>query len=218
MYKKLLLLAALGIPQLSFAQAGPASARFYVGVGANFLTDMPFTSGEGPNLLGPSLTAGMQLTPRLALQISGAYQWKHKSYTYPFYPYGSGAVASDVTVDFRYKYVSVPVLLRYTFTEPAERLQFDGLAGLTLLHSRYKSDVSSPLLGTGYPSYPSDFSSSSTNITLSLGPAVRYRVAPNVELTANGLANVVLTEDYYRFSDRLFLNLLVGVHYTFGAR
>ena len=215
MRKKLLLLAAFGIPQLSFAQTNPTASRFYVGVGANFLTNVPGNSAGVPNLLGPSLTAGMQLAPRLAVQVSAAYQWQHKSYTYPDYMYGSGTIATNVTADYRYKYFTVPVLLRYTFTEPAARFHFDGLAGITLLHGTFNSTV------TGSPSsynyYPTDYSSSSTKANLTLGPAVRYSVTPNVELTANGLVSTVLGDTYYRFSDRLFLNILVGAHYTFGA-
>lgn len=215
MYKKLLYLALLGIPQLGFAQTTPASARFYVGAGANLLRDTPFRSG-GTTLVGPSLTAGMQFTPRLAVQISAAYQWQHDTFTYPDFTYGSGSVASNVKADFYYKYFTVPVLLRYTFTEPTAPLHFDGLAGITLLHNTYKSTLSGP--SGGYDYFPDNYRSSSTNASLTLGPAVRYSVTPNVELTASGLLSAVLGDDYYRFSDRLFLNVLVGAHYTFGTR
>ncbi|MDJ0367199.1 hypothetical protein QMK33_18780 [Hymenobacter sp. H14-R3] len=216
-YKKVLYLASLaGLPLLSGAQTTPSSARFYVGVGANLLTNAPFNSAGTPKLVGPSLTAGLKLAPRLAVQISAAYQWQHKSYTYPDYTYGSSAIGSLVTADYRYKYFTVPVLLRYTFTEPAERLYFDGLAGITFLHSTFNSTVTGSLGSYGY--YPTDYSSSSIKANLTLGPAVRYSVASNVELTANGLVSAVLGDTYYRFSDRLFLNVLVGTHYTFGAR
>ncbi|TDN40198.1 hypothetical protein E4631_18030 [Hymenobacter sp. UV11] len=47
-------------------------------------------------------------------------------------------------------------------------------------------------------------------------PAARYTLSPNLELTANGLVSAILGDTYYKFSDRLFLNALVGVHYTFG--
>jgi hypothetical protein len=211
MHKKLLLLAALGIPQLSFAQTGPASSRFYVGAGANLLTT--FISG-GPSLVGPSLTAGMQLAPRLAVQVSAAYHWQSDSYTYA--SYSSGSMPGYVTTDLRYKHFTVPVLLRYTFTEPAERFHFDGLAGLTILHSSVSVKYTTIGSSTGYP-YFSDNSSSSTKANFTLGPSVRYSVTPNVELTANALVSTVLGDRYYNFSDRLFLNVLVGAHYTFGS-
>jgi hypothetical protein len=216
MPKKLLLLAALGLPQLSFAQTGPASSRFYVGVGANLLTDVPANSVGVPNLVGPSLTAGMQLAPQLALQISASYHWKHDSRTFP--GYSSGSTPSYVMSDLRSKYLIVPVLLRYTFTEPAERFHFDGLAGLTILHgSSSQKYTSSGSFSSYYPYYPDDYSYSSTRACLTLGPAVRYSVTPNIELTANGLVSATLGNSYYRFSDRLFLNVLVGAHYTFGS-
>jgi len=215
MYKKLLCLALLGIPQLGFAQSSPTSARFYVGAGANLLRDFP-SGSEATTLVGPSLTAGMQLTPRLAVQVSAAYHWQHRSFTYPDFTYGSGTVSSNVRADFYSKYFTVPVLLRYTFTEPAAPFHFDGLAGLTLVHGTFKSTVSTPISGYGY--FPDNYHSSSTKANLTLGPAVRYRVAPNVELTASGLLSAALGDEYYRFSDRLFLNVLVGAHYTFGTR
>jgi hypothetical protein len=215
MRRKLPLLAGLvGLPLLSFAQAGPASSRFYVGVGANLLTDVPFNSTSVPNLVGPSLTAGMQLAPRLAVQVSAAYHWQHDTYTYPYYSSGTGTPINTVSTDYHYKYITVPVLLRYTFTEPAASFHFDGLAGITVLHGAFKYTSSGSYPGT----FPENYSSSSTKANFTLGPAVRYTLSPQVELTANGLVSAVLGDTYYRFSDRLFLNVLVGAHYTFGQR
>jgi hypothetical protein len=52
---------------------------------------------------------------------------------------------------------------------------------------------------------------------VTLGPAVRYTLVPNMELTANALVSATLGDTYYyRFSDRLFLNVLVGAQYSFG--
>jgi hypothetical protein len=214
MNRKLLLMTSLvGLPLLSFAQTTPNSARFYVGVGANLLTDVPFNSTGAPKLVGPSLTAGIQLTPQLALQVSPAYQGETDSYTSPAYDYRTGMLVGTTTTTVRSKYLTVPLLLRYTFTEAATPFQFDGLAGITVLHGSYHYTTSDPNT-SGY--YTNDFSSSSTKACFTLGPAVRYTLSPQVELTANALVSAVLGDRYNSFSDRLFLNALVGVHYKFG--
>lgn len=167
-------------------------------------------------MTGPALTAGIQLTPRLAMQVSPSYHWKYDSYTYPNFTYGSGTPATNVLVEFRRKLFTIPVLLRYTFTEPTSAFHVDGLTGFTILHSRYDNTVTGPLTGSAY--YPTDYRGAATKANFTLGPAVRYSLTPSVELTANGLVNAVLGDSYRNFSDRLFLNVLVGAHYTFGAR
>lgn len=213
MHKKVPSLAILmGLPLLGMAQT--ATPHFYVGVGANLLTDVPFNTSGVPTLLGPSLTAGVQLAPRLAVQVSGAYHWQQKSYMSPSYYYGSGgSTIGGGTDTYSYKYLTVPLLLRYTLTEPAARLHIDGLAGLTVLYGHFNYTSTDPV--SSYY-YPNDYSSSSTKANATLGPAIRYTLSPSVELTANGLVSAVLGDTYYRFSDRLFLNALVGVQYTFG--
>jgi len=218
MYSRTLFTASLlaGIlPLASYAQTAP---RFYVGAGANLLTNIPFHSGIMPRLLGPALTAGWQFTPHLALQTGIAYQWKNDSYTLDYlYPTQSGTLLpATYSSEHHTKYFTVPLLLRYTFAPSDQRLHFDLLGGVTLvratLHSAYANGDSIAIL------FPERYSSADTRANLTLGPAVRYAVSPHVELTANGLVSAVLGENYYRFSDRLFLNVLVGAHYTFGKR
>ncbi len=117
--------------------------------------------------------------------------------------------------DYHSKYFTIPVLLRYTFAPDAERFHVDALAGVTLLYSRYRNSASSNSASTPY-SY--DFNGSDTRASVTLGPAARYTLAPNVELTANAFVSATVGDTYYRFSDRLFLNVLVGAQYSFGRR
>jgi hypothetical protein len=206
------------LPLASHAQTTP---RFYVGVGANLLTNVPFLSeGDGPRvsggattrLYGPALTAGLQLNPHLALQAGVAYFWKNSSY----YQVSSNSNQPTPIVsqsDFRVKYFTIPVLLRYTFTPAAERFHVDALAGMTLVHSSYRNSASSNFYTTPY-AY--EYNGSTTKANVTLGPAVRYTLVPNVELTANALVSATLGDTYYRFNDRLFLNVLVGAQYSFG--
>lgn len=199
------------------AQTAPAASRFYVGAGANLLTNPPFTSAGVPRLLGPSVTAGKQLSTRLALQVGISYFWQNESNSYSYFYYDPSG--QSTTIDNSYsinsKYLLMPVLLRYTFTAAPKRFYFDGLGGITVIYSHRHYSSSDNYAGIPYSS-ESNYSAGRANLTL--GPAVRYAVAPNVELTANGLLSATIGDSYPHFSDRLFLNVLVGAHYTFGQR
>jgi hypothetical protein len=214
MSKKLLLWASLAsLPLISQAQTEAASSHFYVGAGVNLVTNVPFTSSGTPRVYGPSLTTGVNLAPRLALQASVAYQRQNYS---GGSAYNSGAGISYESYSSRSKHFTIPVLLRYTLTPSPKRFQFDGLAGITVLHSSYHYESTS----TSSAGYINNYETNDgqTRASVTLGPAVRYAVSPKVELTANGLVSAVIGDTYYRFSDRLFLNVLVGAQYSFGSR
>jgi hypothetical protein len=71
-------------PLLSQAQTPPATSRFYMGVGATLYSNVPFqTTSIVPHLLGPSLLAGWQFTPRLAGQAGLSYHWATDFYASP---------------------------------------------------------------------------------------------------------------------------------------
>lgn len=196
----------LGLPLLSFAQSTPATPRFYIGAGANLLAEAPFNFAGDPKLLAPSLTAGVQFSPRLALQVSPSYHWKTDSYTFRYFFLGSETYATQTT---KYKYVMAPILVRYTFTAPVTRFHFDGLVGITVVHGTFDDYQHNQYL-TSYNS------NALTKASATLGPAARFTLSPNVELTASSLVSAIIGDNYAAFSDRLFLNVAVGAHYTFG--
>ena len=214
MLSRILLTAGLLMVILPLASHAQTTPRFYVGAGANLFTNVPFLEGGmAPRLYGPALTAGLQITPHLALQTGVAYTWQNitrsQSYNDP-----NRVVPVVEQLDYRAKYFIIPVLLRYTFTPAAERFHVDALAGMTLIRSSYRNRFSS-----NYSSPPSyEYKGSNTSANVTLGPAVRYTLVPNVELTANALVSARVGDTYYRFSDRLSLNMLVGVQYSFGQR
>jgi hypothetical protein len=203
------------LPLASHAQTAP---RFYVGAGASLFTNVPLVSGgAAPRLYGPALTAGLQLTPHLALQTGVAYFWQNDNRSQGYFDPNLPSPVVD-EIDYHAKYFTIPVLLRYTFTPSAERFHVDALAGLTLVHNSYRNRFTrtSP---SPSDSYSQVYNGSATRASVTLGPAARYTLAPNVELTANALVSATLGDAYsYRFSDRLFLNVLVGVQYSFGQR
>ncbi|MFD1872705.1 hypothetical protein [Hymenobacter bucti] len=45
---------------------------------------------------------------------------------------------------------------------------------------------------------------------------MRCALAPHLDLTAHALVNAVIGYSLAHFTDRAFLNVQVGAHYTFG--
>ncbi|TFZ62222.1 porin family protein [Hymenobacter sp. UV11] len=202
----LLTTCLLGIllPLTSPAQTAPASSRFYVGVGANLLSNTPFKDrGIVPRILGPSITAGVNFMPRLALQVGLSYHGKKDTYDDMF---ASPAVVTTVST----KYLVIPALLRYTVTTPINPINFDVLGGATLVH------VTGHTTYSATPSTYNEYSDSDTRFNLTLGPAVRAAISSHLELTATSLVSMVVGENYYNFSDRLFLNTSLGINYKFN--
>jgi hypothetical protein len=193
----LLITGLLGtlLPLSSPAQTAPTAPRFYVGVGANLLSNVPFNDRKlvpvVPRLFGPSLTAGVHFTPRWALQVGFSYHGKNT-------PDPAGGPTLEA------KYFVVPALLRYTVTAPATPVQVDVLAGATLVHLKDWNTYSAP------SSY------SATRVNLTVGPAARVALSSHMEVTAAGLISMIVGKNYYTFSDRLFLNTSLGLNYKFG--
>jgi hypothetical protein len=191
----LLITGLLGtlLPLSSFAQTTPALPRFYVGVGANLLANVPFNDRTVvPRLFGPSLTAGWHFTPRWALQVGFSYHGK-------ITPDPAGGPTHELN------YFLVPALLRYTVTAPATPVQVDVLAGATLVHRNgwnYSANFHLPYTNSG--------------VNLTVGPAVRASLSAHWEVTAAGLVSMTVGEQYYTFSQRLFLNTSLGLNYKFG--
>jgi len=190
------------MPLTSAAQSVP---HFYVGAGASVFSNRPFSAGKYPRVFGPSITAGLELNPRLAVQLGASYHGKTES----LLSYSSSAGQGGDT--YHSYYVVMPVLLRYTFTSPNSPWHFDGLAGATLVHVAGNYTVTTN-------GNQVEFKSSDTRANLTVGPALRYAFLPNVEFTANALMSAIVGNSYGTFSDRLFLNVLVGAQYSFGKR
>jgi hypothetical protein len=184
------------LPLASPAQTAPTLPRFYVGVGANMLSNVPFNDRAlvpvVPRLFGPSLTAGWLFMPRWALQVGFSYHGKNTPN-----PAGGPTIETN--------YFLVPALLRYTVTAPATPVQFDVLAGATLVHLR-----------DDWRTYSAPSYYTATRVNLTVGPAVRAALSSHLEVTAAGLVSMIVGQKYYTFSNRLFLNTSLGLNYKFG--
>ncbi|TVT38585.1 porin family protein [Hymenobacter setariae] len=210
--RKILLFSGLAsLPLLGAAQS--TTSRLYVGAGATVLTGKPFHT-DSRSEAGPALTVGMQFTPRVALQLSGTYTWRNSSDSYPVYYLGGTTPDATFAYETRSKLFTFPLLLRATLTDPAKPLHVDVLGGLMWLHST--AHASSSLTYQGRIVDGDSYNASDNSFSFVLGPALRYRLVPRVELVLNTLVNVGLNGNYNSFDDRLFSNVLVGVHYNFG--
>jgi hypothetical protein len=203
MLTRILFAVSLSVGMLPLISSAQSASRFYMGAGAGVLINRPFSAGSPERIVGPSLTAGLALNPRLAVQLGASYHGKTESV--PSYSSGPGP-KNDTS---HYYYLVMPALLRYTFTSPDSPWHLDGLGGVTIVHaaSKYTRNDSLNYIA---------FRSSATRANLTLGPALRYAFLPNVEFTANALLSAVVGNSYRTFSDRLFLNVLVGAQYSFG--
>jgi hypothetical protein len=246
-------LAALAVPLLSAAQGVPTPApatlrspTFYLGVSAaTGLTASPdgFSgTPTGPTTynhvpLLPKLTAGWQLLPRLALQVSG--QYAQQSDTYNFIEGRSDVNGQVIAIPgfhgFRLHSVAVPILARYTLTSNlTHRLQVDLLGGVTLVHrsTQYHSLVyfpepGAPPLPAGITPEVTDvaYKQASTAVHLSLGPSCRYRIAPHWQVMAEAVANYRVTADPIgrsvfspaKANTRTALTGSLGVFYSFAG-
>ncbi len=209
-----LAIASLLLPVVSHAQT--TDSHVYAGASANLLSNIPFSSAGDSRLVGPSLTAGFQFTPHVALQVGVSYQWKKDTFSETYLVTAPGGPTTTITNTDEYysKYFMMPVLLRYTFAPSAERFHVDALGGVTLLYSTLRRTYDS----TPATAPLAEYKNSTYRASLTLGPAVRYTVAPQLELTASSLVSATLGDSYYHFSDRLFLNTSLGINYTFGQR
>jgi hypothetical protein len=205
-----------GLPLSGAAQPSPpVGPHLYIGVGASALSYAPASSYSKLTSLAPALTAGVQLRQQWAVQVGAALTWRRYADTQSYAP-SPGQPPTVYTYDNHLSYLTIPLLARYTWAPPAARFHFDALAGLTLLHVTQHFTSSSTEFGQ--PPYQVDERSTFTRGSLSLGPAVRYALASQLELTGDALVNVAVSDSYYQFKDRFFFNLLAGVRYTFGLR
>jgi len=209
-------LLAAASPLASLAQTPTATPRFYAGLGASLLTDAPFVGSGSSTILGPALVAGVRLSPRWAVQAGAALAWRNQTYSTTYSP-PSGPSPILQTYDLHTATLTVPVLARFTFAPAPKRFHVEALGGLTVLRaaSRYLYTATPPA-ATGQPPYQETRRSNVITGNISLGPGVRYTLAPHVELTGHALVNAVIGYSLAHFTDRAFLNVQVGAHYTFG--
>ncbi|MBO0357822.1 hypothetical protein J0X19_07680 [Hymenobacter sp. BT186] len=206
----------MSTPLLSCAQSTPVSAnpapahRFYVGVGAYTSKHEYWGSRDGlPSTHPIQVTIGYQLQPRLALQVSGVTA-ATKGASSGVVPQPNGTVL-PYSQTYGNRSTSISLLGRYTLTRtPSHRLQVDGLGGFTLHHYSFDGTGSYP---ANFPGGDYDLHSRDTDLLLTIGASVRYRLSSRLEAVADGTVSTSL-----RALRDLTPAGTVGLRYNFGLR
>ncbi|MFC6224764.1 outer membrane beta-barrel protein [Hymenobacter artigasi] len=224
----LLLTAALPTLAQTSAEA-PAAPRYYVGLGAysSFYQQIGSRRTGTTGFAVPlQLTAGYQLSPRVAVQLAVAYSGRTYGQSYLYYdlstppPY-SGYEATGKLTD---RYTSASALVRYTLTHDlTKRLQFDALGGFGLEHaqSHGRGTQSTTSQGTVQTS-DYDFTYSHNTLLLTAGVGIRYRLSSRFELTSDLTVSKALNNENNVFGNAINgTNALtgaqsLGVRYRFG--
>jgi len=134
MLPKLLLVAGIALaPAIGLAQSTP---HLYIGASAQMFSSDPFRS-YNTNTFGPALTVGYQLSPRWAIQSGASLFWRNRSTSNDYS--NSNAPFDRITYDLHSSLLIIPVLARYTFTDPTNPLHVDALFGASWLHATYRN-------------------------------------------------------------------------------
>ncbi len=208
-------LVTSALPLMSVAQTSTSIAsKFSIGLTGTY------AKYDAPNQYIPTLTAGLQLTPRLALQLGVGYIWDK-------YSYGSskGSYFDSQTNEFRnevswftYKrLLTVPLLARYTITPLAKRWQVDILGGATGLYYFGHFDQTFSTTTQSDQHITTDSYDNFTGL-LSLGLGLRYALNPHVELVGDALVNTSWNNPYNGYIRSYPGSFSLGARYRFGAR
>jgi hypothetical protein len=207
MVSKLLLAAGIMLaPALCLAQSAPG---LYIGASASMLSSRPFRS-YNTNTYSPAVTVGYQLSPRWAIQSGASLSWNNSKIANSEFP--SSSIFENIQYEIHYRRLTVPLLARYTFTDPAKPLHIDALVGGSWIHS-FGNDITTYT----YRTLPSDVLDSRYNYndaSLGIGPSVRYTLGANLDVTASSLLQTDITHG--RAFDYYYLTTQLGIQYAFG--
>lgn len=188
-------LLAAALPLAGYAQtATPPAPHLYVGLAAyasNYLPLGRFAQGNFP--LPLQATVGYQLSPRWAVQLSGAYSGRSYDYSQTYYEVGPNNtnVPYSYAGAYRQRLYTTSALARYTLTrQAAHRLQVEVLAGLAWVHTTYRDNYA--YTDTAGVTTTSNGVYSTNHLLLNAGLGARYRLTPRLEATYNFLIGVPL--------------------------
>ena len=213
--------------------ATPAAPRYFVGLGAYSSYYQPL-GGYTPYSSGGfrvpvQLTAGYQLSPRVAVQVGVAYSGGTSPYVlstlYQNATTGPNTTYYTLDGDYTQRQTSVSALARYTLTaNPAHRLQFDALGGFTLerrsSHSRGTQTNYAP--GSAATTSDYDFGHAQNTLLLTGGVGARYRLSSRFELTYDFTVNKALNDEKnvygnsINYTNYLTTSQALGLRFRFG--
>ncbi|MDB5267999.1 MAG: hypothetical protein JWP58_1039 [Hymenobacter sp.] len=203
---------------------GRAASRFYAGLGAysSYYQRLGSqTLGYGGSFRLPvQLTAGYQLSPRLAVQVGVAYSGAtaHYAENTLYQNATTGPNPNYYTLDGTYtlRHTSVSALARYTLTaNPAHRLQFDALGGFTLERrsSTSRGIQTNYTPGAAATTANYDFGYTRNTLLLTGGVGARYRLSRRFELTYDFTVSQALNDKTNAYGTSInYTNALTASH------
>ena len=197
--------------------SGPAYPRYFVGTSCmlgNYEAIYPRIRSYDEGVLSPCLTLGYQLAPRVAVQLSLERSSDQLSID-SFLPLPNGQSTRFQHYQENHQHFAVPLLLRLTGTRQLNhRLQFDALAGFTIIHSSYSRVFEGFNEQQQSISY-SELAERTTNVALSIGGGIRYRFDRHLEAVGDANLNRTISSA----STSGFVNVYTtGLRYRFGYR
>lgn len=224
------ILLALGLT-CSFTLPGkaqtqqPTQRQYYLGVGG-VVGSYQLTSAHTNSVLAPQLVGGVRLSPRLALEASlTAYHSRTENLGNGFYqPADTARNRTYPPAIFRSVYQQrtqvLAVSARYALLpQPLAKLQLDALLGAAIVHTdaygfnaTYDQNTLATVRNEYYVRYDA------TGGCLLLGPSLRYRPAPHIELASEFVANFAPGGQPRTGRNRLSGTLGLSVRYVFGHR
>ena len=215
------LLLSTALPALAQTAPPTAAPRYYVGLSAysSFYQKLGRSYGTTGFPVPVQLTAGYQITPRLAVQVGVAYSGFSNSYFGISRSY-SAASPNGAYIQFNgsstARHTSVSVLARYTLTRnPAHRFQVDALGGFGLERGYYRNHgTQADSLSGHLESMAFDYTQAQNNLLLTAGLGARYRLSRHFELTYDFTVNKTLSG--YGYERGLTNSQALGLRYRFG--
>jgi hypothetical protein len=202
---------ALVLNAFSFSSGAQTAPKVSLGLGATYAR---FNS---PRRVAPTLTASLQVAPRLALQVGGEYYWRQsKSYFGSYFNLATNERHTEVVFTDYDRLLAVPVLARYTVTPLASKFHADVLGGATGLFYFGHYTETSTTQSQGTHTETRDSYNNFTGL-LSLGLGLRYALTPQVEAVGDALVNTAWnTSPFSRYS-RFPASYTLGVRYHFAS-
>lgn len=214
----------LGAPFLGHAQSPglPITPHFYSGLGVYSSSHQNLGSwGNGQTRIPVQAVVGYQVRSRVAVQLGLAYNGNSADYAYStsyssYYPAPPSTV-TDYAGRYTERSATTSLLVRYTLTrQAAHRFQADVLGGAKFEYSHYQNkgtetthDQAAPVITTyEYPSID-------TQLAVSLGVGLRYRLASRLEATYDWTFDQPLYGSFYG-GKRLQATMALGLRYHFN--
>jgi hypothetical protein len=214
----------LGASLTCHAQSGelPATPRFYGGLGVYTSSHQTLGSWYDQTRIPVEALVGYQFRPRVAVQLGLGYSGNHYDYAYTssyssYYPPPPSTI-----IDFAGRYTersaTATLLARYTLTrKPAHLFQADLLGGTKFEYSRYNNEGTQTTHDQAAPvASPYSYTpTTSTQLALSLGFGLRYRLVSRLEVAYNFTFDKPVATNY-NGSSRMQSTSTLGLRYHFG--